>query len=64
LARVRHKDIIDNAHACGLQVHTWTIGQKEYCDLFDLDVDGVLIDFAHTGVKACDAWSEALNLQV
>ena len=70
------RDIIDNAHARGLQVHTWTMrndqldpyyngdAQKEYFDLFGLGVDGVFTDFANTGVKARDAWSSALNPQV
>ena len=73
---VRRRDIIDNAHACGLQVHTWTMrndqldpyykddAQKEYFDLFDLGVDGVFTDFADTGVKARENWPGALNFQV
>jgi glycerophosphoryl diester phosphodiesterase len=73
---VYRRDIIDNAHALGLQVHTWTMrndqldpcyngdAQKEYFDLFGLGVDGVFTDFADAGVKARDAWSRALNPQV
>ncbi len=73
---VYRRDIIDNAHARSLQVHTWTMrndqldpyykgdAQKEYFDLFDLGVDGVFTDFADTGVKARDAWAGALNPQV
>lgn len=73
---VRRRDIIDNARACGLQVHTWTMrddqldsyykddAQKEYFDLFDLGVDGVFTDFADTGVKARENWPGALNFQV
>ncbi len=65
---VRHKEIIDNAHARGLQVHTWTMrndqldpyykgdAQAEYFDLFDMGVNGVFTDFADAGVKARDAW--------
>ena len=68
---VRCKDIIDNAHACGLQVHSWTMrndqldpyyngdAEKEYFDLFDLGLDGLFTDFADTGVKARDAWMKA-----
>ena len=72
---VCRRDIIDDAHACGLQVHTWTMRNdqlepyykgdawKEYFDLFDLGVDGVFTDFADTGAKARDAWPRALNSQ-
>ena len=65
---VYRRDIIDNAHARGLQVHTWTMrsdqldphykgdAQTEYFDLFNLGVDGVFTDFADTGVKARESW--------
>lgn len=73
---VYRRDIIDNAHARGLQVHSWTMRddrldphyngdeQSEYFDLFNLGVDGVFTDFADTGVKARESWMRALNLQV
>ncbi|MGN6208938.1 glycerophosphodiester phosphodiesterase [Asticcacaulis sp.] len=73
---VRRKEIVDNAHACGLQVHSWTMrndqldpyyngdAQKEYFDLFDLGVDGLFTDFADTGVKARDAWMNGRTLSV
>lgn len=65
---VRRMDIVDNAHACGLQVHSWTMrndrldpyykdnAQAEYYDLFDMGVDGLFTDFADAGVRARDAW--------
>jgi glycerophosphoryl diester phosphodiesterase len=65
---VRRKDIVDNAHACGLQVHSWTMRndrldpyykgdvQAEYFDLFDMGVDGLFTDFADAGVGARTAW--------
>ena len=65
---VRRKGIVDTAHACGLQVHSWTMrndqldpyyngdAEKEYFDLFDMGVDGLFTDFADTGIKARDAW--------
>ncbi len=67
---VRRQDIIDNAHARGLKVHTWTMRNDpqyldsyyagdpiaEYLDLFHMGVDGVFSDFADTAVAARKAF--------
>ncbi|MGN6421906.1 MAG: glycerophosphodiester phosphodiesterase [Asticcacaulis sp.] len=68
---VRRPDIIANAHAAGLKVHSWTMRDDrlpayyqgdtiaEYLDLFGMGVDGLFTDFADTGVKARDAFLAA-----
>lgn len=68
---VRHKEIVDNAHARGLKVHSWTMRndrldpfykgdvRAEYFDLFGLGVDGLFSDFADTAVAARDAFVAA-----
>ncbi|WP_150047537.1 MULTISPECIES: glycerophosphodiester phosphodiesterase [Methylomonas] len=58
--------VIENAHAVGLKVHTWTFRndssgygfsdpQAEMTYYFDLGVDGLFTDFADTGVAAREA---------
>jgi len=58
--------VIENAHALGLKVHSWTFRndssgygfddpQAEMTYFFDLGVDGLFTDFADTGVAARDA---------
>lgn len=64
--------IVQNAHALGLLVHTWTFRNephrlaanyandpiKEYEEYFAMGVDGVFSDFPDTAMKARDAfWS-------
>ncbi|ESQ85191.1 hypothetical protein AEAC466_05635 [Asticcacaulis sp. AC466] len=61
--RLNHK-LVEDAHALGLQVHTWTMRNDrldpfyhgdavaEYRQLFAMGVDGVFTDFPDTGVKA------------
>lgn len=64
---VVRQDIIDNAHARGLQVFTWTLRNDrlepyyadpaaEYAQLFAMGVDGVFSDFPDTAVAARDAY--------
>lgn len=65
---IKHKDIVDNAHAAGLKVHSWTMRDDrldasyggdavaEYLDLFDMGVDGLFSDFPDTAVKARNAF--------
>ncbi len=65
---VKHKDIVDNAHAVGLKVHSWTMRDDrldaaykgdavaEYLDLFAMGVDGLFSDFPDTAVRARDAF--------
>ena len=65
---VRRPEIVLNAHAAGLKVHTWTMRDDrlegfykgdavpEYVALFDMGVNGVFSDFADTAVKARDVW--------
>ena len=63
---VTHRSIVDNAHAAGLLVHTWTMRNDaphldayykgdpiaEYLDIYRLGVDGLFSDFADTAVAA------------
>ncbi len=65
-SKIERRDIIENAHARGLKVHTWTMRNdaqyldasykgdpiNEFLDFFRLGVDGVFTDFADTGVAA------------
>ena len=65
---VKRPRIIADAHAAGLQVHTWTMRDDrldavykgdavaEYFELFDMGVDGLFSDFPDTAVKARDQW--------
>ncbi len=65
---VLHQDLIDNAHARGLSVHTWTMrddrldpyysgdASAEYQQLFKMGIDGLFTDFADTAVKARDRY--------
>lgn len=65
---VRRPNIVADAHAAGLKVHTWTMrndrldpfyngdAHAEYLDLFGVGVDGVFSDFADTAVAARDAF--------
>ncbi|POM64886.1 Glycerophosphoryl diester phosphodiesterase, partial [Phytophthora palmivora] len=62
--------IIEDAHAAGLKVHTWTMRDEnyrlaanysgnatlEYLELFDMGVDGLFSDNCKTAVPARDAW--------
>ncbi|CAH0481310.1 unnamed protein product [Peronospora belbahrii] len=62
--------IIKDAHAVGLNVHTWTMRDEnyrlaasysgkamlEYLQLFDMGVDGVFSDNCKTAVTARDTW--------
>ena len=64
--QIKNKALIDNAHARGLKVHTWTMRNDpthldpfykgdpiaEYLDFFRLGVDGLFTDFADTAVAA------------
>ncbi|OWZ03482.1 Glycerophosphoryl diester phosphodiesterase [Phytophthora megakarya] len=64
------KKIIDDAHAAGLKVHTWTMRDEnyrlavnysgnatlEYLELFDMGVDGLFSDNCKTAVPARDFW--------
>jgi len=64
--KVVRRSIVDNAHAAGLLVHTWTMRNDppyldkyymgdpvaEYIDVYGLGVDGVFSDFADTAVAA------------
>jgi glycerophosphoryl diester phosphodiesterase len=67
---IENKSIIDNAHALGLKVHTWTLRNEpkrlakpyrqdphlEFIQLFNMGIDGVFTDFADTGIAARRAW--------
>lgn len=65
---VHRQAIIDNAHAVGLKVHTWTLRDDrldplykgdavaEYLELFTMGVDGLFSDFTDTAVRARDMW--------
>ncbi|KAG7386302.1 hypothetical protein PHYPSEUDO_000430 [Phytophthora pseudosyringae] len=67
---VEYRNVIDDAHAAGLKVHTWTMRDEnyrlavnysgnatlEYLELFDMGVDGVFSDNCKTAVPARDAW--------
>ncbi|ESQ75982.1 glycerophosphodiester phosphodiesterase family protein [Asticcacaulis sp. AC402] len=67
---VVRKDIVDNAHARGLQVFTWTLRNDrldpfyagdpaaEYTQLFHMGVDGVFSDFPDTAVAARDKFAQ------
>ena len=63
---VFNQALIDNAHACGLDVHTWTMRNDrldpwyagnpdtEYQQLFGMGIDGLFSDFADTAVASRD----------
>ena len=63
-APVLNQTLVDNAHACGLDVHTWTLRNDrldswyagnpdtEYQQLFGMGIDGLFSDFADTAVAA------------
>ena len=67
---VMRRDIVDNAHAAGLKVHSWTMRDDrldtwykgdavaEYLDLFGMGVDGLFSDFPDTAVRARKAFME------
>ncbi|EGF92842.1 glycerophosphoryl diester phosphodiesterase family protein [Asticcacaulis biprosthecium C19] len=67
---ILHTDIIDNAHARGLEVFTWTLRNDrldafyagdpmaEYAQLFGMGVDGVFSDFADTAVAARNRFAQ------
>jgi glycerophosphoryl diester phosphodiesterase len=68
-----NRSLVDNAHARGLKVHTWTLRDDrleayyqgdptlEFAQVFDLGIDGVFTDFADTGIKARQAWAAKTN---
>jgi glycerophosphoryl diester phosphodiesterase len=44
--RLVTRELIDHAHAHGIQVHVWTINRaEEMAELLDLGVDGIVSDF-------------------
>ncbi|ESQ76526.1 glycerophosphodiester phosphodiesterase [Asticcacaulis sp. YBE204] len=67
---VANTELVRNAHAAGLKVHTWTLRNEafrlaatykndpaaEFRQLFDMGIEGVFTDFADTGVAARNAW--------
>jgi glycerophosphoryl diester phosphodiesterase len=62
------RDLVQRAHAHGLQIHTWTFRDDafpsasyaspiaEMREFFELGVDGVFTDFPSTGVTARRLW--------
>lgn len=70
-APVLNTALIDSAHACGLDVHTWTMrndrldpyyagnAAAEYQQLLAMGVDGLFSDFADTAVAARNAFMAA-----
>ncbi|CAH0486527.1 unnamed protein product [Peronospora farinosa] len=67
---IEYSNVIEDAHAAGLNVHTWTMRDEkyrlaanysgnamlEYLQLFDMGIDGVFSDNCKTAVHARDAW--------
>ncbi|KAF4314654.1 hypothetical protein G195_011724, partial [Phytophthora kernoviae 00238/432] len=65
-----YPNVIEDAHAAGLLVHTWTMRDEnyrlavnysgnatlEYFELFDMGIDGVFSDNCKTAVPARNAW--------
>jgi glycerophosphoryl diester phosphodiesterase len=65
-----YQKLIDDAHAAGLKVHTWTMRDEayrlaanyssdpvqEYFELFNMGVDGVFSDDCKTSVPALQEW--------
>lgn len=62
-------DLVDRAHAAGLEVHIWTMRDEpkflpaghsaleEYAAFFETGVDGLFTDWTSTAVEARDAWT-------
>ena len=64
---IHSTDLVERAHAHGLQIHTWTFRDDafpsayaspiaEMREFFELGVDGVFTDFPDTGVTARRLW--------
>ncbi|KAI9907882.1 hypothetical protein PsorP6_004708 [Peronosclerospora sorghi] len=67
---IEYSKVIEDAHAVGLKVHTWTMRDEnyrlaanyggnatlEYLQLFDMEIDGLFSDDCKTAVPARDAW--------
>lgn len=65
-----YQKLIDDAHAAGLKVHTWTMRDEayrlavnyssdptlEYFELFNMGVDGIFSDDCKTSVPALQEW--------
>ncbi|GMF15753.1 unnamed protein product [Phytophthora fragariaefolia] len=65
-----YPNVIEDAHAVGLKVHTWTMRDEnyrlavnysgnatlEYFELFDMGIDGLFSDNCKTAVPARNAW--------
>ncbi|KAG6606535.1 glycerophosphodiester phosphodiesterase [Phytophthora cinnamomi] len=65
-----YPNVIEDAHAAGLKVHTWTMRDEnyrlavnysgnatlEYLELFNMGIDALFSDNCKTAVPARDAW--------